>query len=203
MVDPETAQVHAVSDPIPHVFGGALLDISSVDVDLDRKNFSLNPTNCSPMAVGGDAPRRRRQPGRRRPRSPPSRPRSRSSCNGCEGLGFKPKLSLQMFGATRRAKNPKLKAVLSAREGDANLSRAAVTLPQALFLDQSNIAKVCTRTQFAANACPDNSRLRLRPRLHAAARQPLEGPVYLRSSNNILPDLVASLRGQVDIDLPA
>ena len=52
MVDHETAQVHAISDPIPHVFGGALLDISSVDVDLDRKNFSLNGTNCSPMAVG-------------------------------------------------------------------------------------------------------------------------------------------------------
>ena len=79
MVDHETAQVHAISDPIPHVFGGALLDISSVDVDLDRKNFSLNGTNCSPMAVGGDAPRRRRQSGRRRPGSPPSPPRSRSS----------------------------------------------------------------------------------------------------------------------------
>ena len=31
--------------------------------------------------------------------------------------------------------------------------------------------------------------------------QPLEGPVYLRSSNNPLPDLVAHLEGQVDIDL--
>ena len=31
--------------------------------------------------------------------------------------------------------------------------------------------------------------------------KPLEGPVYLRSSNNPLPDLVAHLEGQVDIDL--
>ncbi len=31
--------------------------------------------------------------------------------------------------------------------------------------------------------------------------KPLKGPVYLRSSDNTLPDLVAHLRGQVDIDL--
>jgi hypothetical protein len=31
--------------------------------------------------------------------------------------------------------------------------------------------------------------------------QPLQGPVYLRSSSNKLPDLVASLDGQIQIDL--
>jgi hypothetical protein len=30
---------------------------------------------------------------------------------------------------------------------------------------------------------------------------PIEGPVYLRSSSNKLPDLVASLRGSIHIDL--
>ena len=32
-------------------------------------------------------------------------------------------------------------------------------------------------------------------------KKPLKGPVYLRSSNNLLPDLVADLHGQVDINL--
>ena len=31
--------------------------------------------------------------------------------------------------------------------------------------------------------------------------QPLEGPVYLRSSSHKLPDLVADLKGQIDIEL--
>jgi len=31
--------------------------------------------------------------------------------------------------------------------------------------------------------------------------RPLEGPVYLRSSSHKLPDLVAALRGQIEIDL--
>ena len=106
-----------------------------------------------------------------------------------------------MFGATRRAKNPKLKAVLSTQEGDANLSRTVVTLPKGLILDQSNIAKVCTRTQFAVNACPDNSRYGFARAFTPLLDKPLEGPVRLRSSDNILPDLVASLHGQIDIDV--
>ena len=200
MVDRETAQVHAVSDPIPHVFGGALLDISSVDVDLDRKNFSLDGTNCAPMAVGATL------------RGGGANPADAATFtafpvtvpyqwNGCDGLPFKPKLSLQMLGATKRAKNPKLKAVLNARDGDANIGRAVVTLPKGLILDQANIAKVCTRTQFAANACPDNSRYGFARAFTPLLDKPLEGPVRLRSSDNLLPDLVASLHGQIDIDV--
>ena len=89
----------------------------------------------------------------------------------------------------------------SARDGDANIGRAAVTLPHALFLDQSNIATVCTRVQFAANACPKNSVYGYARAFTPLLDKPLEGPVYLRSSNNLLPDLVADLHGQVDIDL--
>ena len=52
-LEPRTAQVHAVSDPIPHVYGGATLDVRSVAVRLDRDNFTLNPTNCSKLSFGG------------------------------------------------------------------------------------------------------------------------------------------------------
>ncbi len=200
MVDRETAQVHAVSDPIPHVFGGALLDIGSVTVDLNRKNFSLNGTNCSPLSVGATL-----RGGGANPADPAAFTAFPASTpfqlSGCEGLGFKPKLSLSLFGAKRRAKNPKLKAILIARDDDANIRRAVVTLPKGLILDQGNIAKVCTRVQFAANACPDNSRYGFARAFTPLLDKPLEGPVRLRSSDNLLPDLVASLHGQIDVDL--
>ncbi|HEY7255395.1 MAG TPA: hypothetical protein VH476_01825 [Solirubrobacterales bacterium] len=200
MVNSETAQVAAVSDPIPHVFGGALLDISSVDVSLDRKEFSLDGTNCSPMAVGATL-----RGGGADPTNPAAFTAFPASVpyqwNSCQGLGFKPKLALQMSGATKRAKNPKLKAVLTARNGDANIGSAVVTLPKGLILDQSNIARVCTRTQFAANACPSNSRYGFARAFTPLLDKPLEGPVRLRSSDNLLPDLVASLHGQIDVDL--
>ena len=110
-LNPETAQVEATSDPIPHVFGGALLDIRSIKVDLDRKQFALNPTNCSPMAVEGTL---------RGGGSDPTNPAAFSSypvsspfqVSDCGSLGFSPKLDLRLFGGTHRAQSPKLRAVL-------------------------------------------------------------------------------------------
>jgi hypothetical protein len=199
-VDPRTAQVHAVSDPIPHVFGGALLDIRAVSVKLDRPDFSLNPTNCSPLAIAGSL-----LSGGADPTNPAAFAMTPVSApfqvNDCDALGFRPKLSLRLFGATRRAKNPKLRAVLTARPGDANIGRAAVTLPRSLYLDQSSIAKVCTRVQFAAHECPKDSIYGYAKAETPLLDGPLEGPVYLRSSDNTLPDLVAALHGQVDIEL--
>lgn len=199
-VDPSTAQVNAISDPIPHVFGGALLDIRSVVVTLDRKQFSLNPTNCSPMTVdatlhgGGSNPLD--------PAAFSSFPRSVPfQVQGCDRLGFKPKLFMRVFGGTRRGKSPKLRATLVARSGDANIGRSAVTLPRPFFLRQSSIAKVCTRVQFAAHECPAKSIYGFATAETPLLDAPLKGPVYLRSSDNLLPDLVVALRGQVEIDL--
>jgi hypothetical protein len=199
-VDPSTAQVSAISDPIPHVFGGALLDIRSVAVTLDRKQFSLNPTNCSPMTVdavlhgGGSDPLN--------PSAFSSFPASAPfQVQGCDRLGFKPKLFMRVFGGTRRGKSPKLRATLIARSGDANIARSAVTLPRPFFLRQSSLAKVCTRVQFAAHECPAKSIYGFATAESPLLDAPLKGPVYLRSSDNLLPDVVAALRGQVEIDL--
>ncbi len=119
----------------------------------------------------------------------------------CKRLKFRPKLHLRLFGATRRAQHPRLRAVLKARGKDANIARASVALPHALFLDQASLAKICTRVQFAADACPKKSVYGRARAFTPLLGKPLEGPVYLRSSNNTLPDLVAHLEGQVEIDL--
>ncbi len=52
-VNPETAQVNAVSDPIPDVIGGVKLDVRSIDVNVNRNQFMLNPTNCAAQATSG------------------------------------------------------------------------------------------------------------------------------------------------------
>jgi hypothetical protein len=199
-VDRRTAQIHAVADPIPHVFGGAQLDIRSAVVKTTRKQFSINPTNCSPLATTGAL-----RGGGSNPLDPAAFSTfpvsSPFQVKGCDKLGFKPKLFLRLFGATKRAKNPKLRAIFVTRKDDANPARVAVTLPRSLFLDQSNIGKVCTRPQYEANACPANSRYGFARAFTPTLDKPLEGPVFLRSSDNELPDLVASLRGQVDIEL--
>jgi hypothetical protein len=199
-LEPRTARVHAVSDPIPHVFGGALLDVRSIAVTLDRDNFSLNPTNCSQLSFEGSL-----LGGGANPLDPaafsPVAVSAPYRAEGCDKLGFKPKLFLRLFGATRRAKNPKLRAVLLPREGDANLARAQTILPRSLILDQGNLAKVCTRVQFAANDCPKNSIYGYARAFTPLLDGPVKGPIYLRSSDNVLPDLVADLHGQVDLEV--
>ncbi len=202
-VDPTTAQIHAVSDPIPHVFGGVKLDIRSVEVRIDRDRFALNPTNCDPMAVGGAL-----FGGAADPSNPaaffPDPVSTPFQVRGCDRLSFGPKLFLRLYGHKkdfRRNGHPKLRGVLITQSGDANISRVAVTLPKGVLLDQSHIRTVCTRAQFAASACPADSVYGYATAFTPLLDKPLSGPVYLMPGNNPLPDLVAALHGQVDFNL--
>jgi hypothetical protein len=199
-VNPETGQINAVSDPIPNVFDGVKLDVRSIDVNVNKASFMLNPTNCAAGATSGVL-----NGGGANPANPAafssyavSAPYQATECNK---LAFKPKLFTKLFGPTKRAKNPRIRAILEAREGDANLSRAALTLPHSLFLDQSHIKTVCTRVQLAAKACPSGSVYGSAEAKSPLLDNKLKGPVYLVSSNDKLPNLVADLRGQVNIQL--
>jgi hypothetical protein len=202
-VDPVTAQVHAVSDAIPDVYGGVKLDIRAIDVNVDRAKFMHNPTNCAAQATTGFLNGGGANPANSAAWSSyaVSSPFQATECNK---LGFKPKLHTRLFGGkstTTRGKHPKLRAILEAREKDANVLRSALALPHALFLDQGNIRTVCTRPQLAAGTCPKGAIYG-----HAQAKSPLlgkalKGPVYLVSSNHELPDLLADLRGQVNIQV--
>jgi hypothetical protein len=199
-VNPETAQINAVSDPIPNVFGGVKLDIRTIDINVDRSQFMLNPTNCAASSTTGNI-----NGGGGNPASSGSwstyAVNAAFQATGCNKLAFKPKLHVRIQGPTKRAKNPQLRAILEARNGDANVARTALNLPHSYFLDQAHIRTVCTRVQLAAKACPKASIYG-----HAEARTPLlsgklKGPVYLVSSNHELPDLLADLKGQVNIQL--
>jgi hypothetical protein len=191
-VDPETTQVRAVSDPIPSILRGIPLDIRSVAVNLDRSQFTRNPTSCSPFAITGVAAA---LTGQSVPLS------SRFQVGECASLGFAPKLALSLKGGTKRSDHPALKAVLTTTGKEANIARAAVTLPRSEFLENAHIRNVCTRVQFAAGACPASSIYGTARAFTPLLDKPIEGPVYLRSSNNQLPDLVADLKGQINVVL--
>jgi hypothetical protein len=203
-VNPETAEVHAVSNTIPYIFGGVKLDIRSIDVSIDRNEFTLNPTTCrEPFSIrssifGGGA----------NPASEaawvatsPSRPYRATECGA---LKFKPKFFARILGGkgqTQRADNPKFRAILEARKGDANLRRAAFILPRATILDQSHIKTICTKVQLAANECPKNSIYGNAKATSPLLDEKVAGPVYLTSSEHELPDLLVDLKGQVNVRL--
>jgi hypothetical protein len=199
-VDPLSAQVTAVSDPIPDVYGGVKLDIRSIELNLNRKGFMVNPTNCGAAAIAGTVAGGG---------ADPTNPAAWSSAgvsvpfqaSACKGLGFKPTLHVRIQGPTERAKNPQIRAVLEAGSGQANIARTALTLPRSLFLDQGHIKTVCIRPLLAAHECPRASVYGYAEAVSPLLAKPLRGPVYLVPSEHKLPDLVADLRGQVEIQL--
>jgi hypothetical protein len=202
-VDPETTQVTAVSDPIPDVFGGAQLSIRQIELNLNRKEFTLNPTSCGKLQTtatingGGGNPASSSAWSSYGATAP-------FQTSGCEALEFQPRLTIRFLGgrkATKRLGHPKLQATLEARGGDANIAAATVTLPNSEQLDQSHIKTVCTRVQLAANQCPAASVYGYASAESPLLENPLSGPVYLVSSNHTLPDLLADLQGQVDVQL--
>jgi hypothetical protein len=185
-IDPVTSEVTATSDPVPTILHGILLDVRDIRVALDRPGFTAAPTSCEPMAVNATVSG---QLGATTALS------SRFQVGGCEALSFKPTLAMRLFGGTHRGAHPKLRAILTPRAGDANIATASVALPHSEFLEQSHIRTICTRVQFAAGACPAGSVYGFAEATTPLLDAPVSGPVYLRSSSNPLPDLVAALRG--------
>src|SRR5262249_30681186 len=147
-VDPITSQVSAVSDPIPTVLHGIVLDVRDIRLALDRPGFTATPTSCEPNSI--DATVTGQQ-------GATARVSNRFQVGDCERLGFKPKISFRLFGGTHRGSHPKLRAIVKTRAGDANFASATAALPHSEFLDQGHIKTVCTRVQFAAKQCPPGS----------------------------------------------
>ena len=99
-------------------------------------------------------------------------------------------------------RHPKFKATLHHATGRSQHRSASVALPHSEFLDQGHIGTVCTRVQFAANACPAASIYGTVSAKTPLLDETLSGPIYLRSSNHPLPDLVAAFRGgKIDANL--
>ncbi|MGN6663607.1 MAG: hypothetical protein ACTHK6_05305 [Solirubrobacterales bacterium] len=193
-VDPETALATIVTDPLPQILEGVPIAYRAIHVEVDRKHFTLNPTDCSAKeikatvaaAVGTTATAS-----------------SSFQATNCAKLAYKPKLKISLDGSSKRTGHPALKAVLTQGKGQANTAAATVQLPDHIFIDQAHIADPCTRVQFAEERCPKLSVLG-----HATAhtpllREPLKGPVYFRSNGSAreLPDVVADLRGPIHIVL--
>jgi hypothetical protein len=191
-LNPVTAQVIAKSDPLPQILEGVPIAYRDVRIEVKKPDFTVNPTSCEQRYVtttitsvnGTEAH--------------PSVP---TKVGDCGALNFSPKLKFKVKGGTNRGDFQALTAVLTTGKKEANISKVQVALPHAFFLEQSHIGTVCTRVQFAADNCPAASVYGFARAITPLLDKPLEGPVYMRSSNNPLPDLVADLKGQFDIEL--
>ncbi|HEX3041708.1 MAG TPA: hypothetical protein VHP56_06425 [Solirubrobacterales bacterium] len=206
-INPETAEVFidaTGSDPIPHIIQGIPVHLRDIRAYVDRPDFVINPTGCEPTSTASTVLGSGLDFGSEADDQPVT-VSTRFQAADCANLGFKPQLNLKLRGATKRGGNPALRATLIPRPGDANSKSISVALPHSEFLDQAHIRTVCTRVQFNAGAgngaaCPAGS-------IYGHARawtpilsEPLEGPIFLRSSEHPLPDLVLAVHGLIDFN---
>ena len=205
-VDPQTAQVSidsAGSDPIPHIIDGIPIHLRDVRVYISKPQTTINPTSCARFSLASQMNGSGASFGDPADDTTAS-PSAPFQAFGCAGLGFAPKLALSVKGGTKRADYPSLRVEVKPRGGDANIASAQVALPPSEFLAQNHIATICTKGQFAREACPAGSVYGHARAFTPLLEGPLEGNVYLRSSNTTLPDMVIALREAargIEIDL--
>jgi hypothetical protein len=192
-VDPLTARITAQSDPIPTILHGLPLDVRSIALEMNKANFTLNPTSCEPKAITGSAT------------STFGGTLSLSQyfqASACNQLKFKPTLALSLSGQTKHAGHPALKAVLTYPKGAgySNIARAQVNLPHSEFIDQANLNKTCTKPVLLEGKCPAKSVYGKATAWSPLLAKPLSGNVYLVGGFGFkLPALVAELNGQIRV----
>ncbi|MFL5898531.1 MAG: hypothetical protein ACJ76D_08730 [Solirubrobacterales bacterium] len=193
-IDPETATATVTTDPLPQILEGVPIAYRALNVEVNRPEFTLNPTGCSEKKISATVTATN---------GAVAKPSAGFQAANCARLGYSPKLRLTLKGSTRRSGNPALRAVLTQPAGQANTSAASVVLPSSEFIDNAHINNPCTRVQFNENNCPPKSVLGTARAVTPLLDRPLEGPVYFRSNGGEreLPDIVADLHGPVHIVL--
>jgi hypothetical protein len=190
-VDPLTAQVNAISDRVPLIIGGIPIRMRSIQVNIDRPGFTINPTSCANFSIDtkgiGD-------------QGTVAEFSSPFHAVNCATLPFKPSSTMRQVGkATSRSQNPKLLFDLRTRRGDANIKSISVTLSHAFEIDQRHLGNICSEKELLEKQCAGRTAIG-----HASTKTPLldaplSGPVYAVSGGGGLPRLAFILNGQVNL----
>ncbi len=190
-VDPTTAALHIVSDPLPTIKDGIPLQIQHVAVTIDKPEFTFNPTSCDPMKLTGTMTSTE---GASAAVSTPFQ------VTNCGALAFKPKLTASTSGKTSRENGASLTVKLGYPAGpyDANIARVKVELPKALPSELRTLQKACTAAVFEANPanCPPQSIVGHANATTPELPVPLSGPAYFVShGGEAFPSLIVVLQG--------
>jgi hypothetical protein len=207
-VDRKTAQVTAISDPLPLIHHGIPLRVREVTVLVNRDKFMVNPSDCAAKQIGADLTSEQ---------GTNASQANGFQASGCAALRFKPRLTLALAGRkqTRTGKHPGIKAQVTQQGiGEAGIKEAVVRLPKSLALDVDNAQALCEFDQGTKpdleNHCPKGSIVGRARAVSPLLKQPLAGNVYFvknvrrSSSGNLirtLPMIIVALRGEIAINL--
>ena len=188
-VDPFTSRV-IVSSQLPTIVGGVPLRLRTLNVSVDRPNFTLNPTNCGLLDVSSTLTSTL---GTTQSLATPFQ------ATGCDALPFKPRLTASTSSKTSRARGASL--VVKMRmpgSPQANIRSVLVALPKRLPSRLSTLSHACTQAVFSANplACPPASRVGTATVRTPVLPDKLTGPaIFVSHGGAAFPDLDLVLSG--------
>jgi hypothetical protein len=207
-VDPTDAHLTVVSDPLPVILKGVPVRLRSVNVEIDRPGFTINPTSCAPKTISANFISSL---------GATSKQTARYQATDCGQLGFSPKFKLRLTGKgqTTDGKHPGFKTTLTQPRHQANIKALRLTLPLSLALDPENAVSdtLCEfeEGQKADPKCPKSSIIGTAKAITPVLNRPLSGPVYFVKNVRIdkqtgrrirtLPNLILALRGEVALNV--
>ena len=195
-VNPSTAALTIVSDPLPQFVDGVQLRLRSIHVEVNRPGFMLNPTSCAAQGVGASIT------GVQGASVSVSSP---FEVGGCQSLPFSPSLSASTQGSTSKAKGASLTITVKSVPGQANIGKVDVQLPKALPARLiPTLQNACTEAQFNTNpaGCPADSFVGAATAVTPILNAPLSGPAILVSHGGAaFPDLEFLLQGENGVEI--
>jgi hypothetical protein len=190
-IDPNTAQVTVVSDPLPQSKDGVPFRLRTVNVEIDRQGgFTFNPTNCAQQQITATIAGAQ---------GATARVTSPFAVTGCASLPFKPSFTASTQGKTSKANGASLTVRVAQKPGEANIHKVSLQLPLILPARLTTLQKACTEAQFNANpaGCPSASVIGTATAVTPVLNVPLSGPAYLVSHGGAaFPDVEFVLQGQ-------
>lgn len=205
-IDPDTAQVTVLSDPLPQIKEGIVLRLRNLQLNVDRSGFMRNPTSCGTGQITTDLTSALGAAAQR----------SASLTFGeCASLPFKPKMTLAFRDnrEMRKLRHPRVVATVTQREGEAGVKSTSVAMPQQVALAAANAQGLCEKADAARDTCPAASMVGTAVAETPILDKPLKGPIYFvkgirtdpKTGQQIktLPTLYVPLRGETQINLRA
>ncbi len=198
-INPNNAQVTAVSDPFPTILDATGTDgvtdgfpirMRSILITLNRNSYTLNPTNCNPMTVAATFSSTT---------GTVSSASSRFQAAGCRELPFKPAFTVSTQGHASKANGASLHVRVTSLPGQANIAKVHTELPKQLPSWLPTLQKACLAPVFEANpaACPPGSLVGTATAISPLIATPFTGPAYLVSHGAAaFPDLEIVLQSE-------
>ncbi len=149
-VEPYTSRV-VVAGSIPTIYKGIPLRMQSLNVEVNRQGFMLNPTSCKPLLTESTLTGITLLGSSTTTAANVSSPLVTEECNK---LAFKPTFAAIAGAKTSRTNGANIEVNIGLPVGQANIVQVTTTLPKQLPVRLSTLAKACPAATFEAGPAP-------------------------------------------------